>query len=102
MHVNCYTLTTETCDGGPAPRAWRIATEDGVFWLVTSGGAARLVRLPQPGSHSGDRPLPDGDPWAAVEALAYTAETVVADRWVRGGQPAPPDHRVGDVAADLP
>jgi hypothetical protein len=99
MKVSCYTLTTAPCDGGPAPRAWRIATQDGVFWLVKAGADARLVRLPRPGGHTGDRPRPDGDLWTALEALASTAEAVAADRWVRSGQAA---RRPAGIAGDIP
>ena len=46
MKVNCYTLGGVRCDGGSTPRAWRISTDEGVFWLVEDGTASRLARLP--------------------------------------------------------
>jgi hypothetical protein len=102
VKVNGYVLANEIRDGAPAPRAWRIATDDGVFWLVEDGTAARLVRLSLPeGVEMLEPPHEDG-PWAALAALASSAEAEAGGRWVRRGQPGAPDRRVSNVTDDRP
>ena len=86
MKVNPYMLTGVRRDGAPPPRIWRISTDDGVLWLAEDGGRSRLIRLPFP--------VGDGDNVAYLEevgqspceALALTAETEAAGRWVRNGR----------------
>jgi hypothetical protein len=103
MQVNGYGLATGGWDGGDAPRAWRISTGDGVFWLVEDGAVARLVRLPLHGDGEDWVPVPDAGPWAALIELAGTAEAEAAGRWVRGGRVPPvEDHQVDDIADDQP
>lgn len=82
MKVDTYGLAATARDGAGRPRAWRISTPDGVFWLIENGTAARLVRLPLPDDDLADL-RPDDGPWAALVALATTAESEAAGRWVR-------------------
>jgi hypothetical protein len=91
VKVNAYSLATGFRDGAPTPRAWRISTTDGVFWLVEDGKVARVVRLPLPMNVERRASLHAGEPWSALEALAETAETEAAGAWVRGGRSAAPE-----------
>ena len=102
MKANGYVLANEVRDGALAPRAWRIATDEGVFWLAEAGNAARLIRLPLPGGIDRQAPPQDDGPWVALEALASTAEAEAAGRWVRGGRPVDSDPRASDVADARP
>ena len=101
MKVNGYTLATVARDGCP-PRAWWISTADGVFWLVDSGTVARFARLALPVDLAGIAPRHDGEPWAALEAFATTAEAEAAGRWIRGGRVAPPPLSPKGHAGDQP
>jgi hypothetical protein len=100
VKVHGYRLSTRAGDDARAPRAWRIATDAGAFWLVEDGTAARLVRLPLPGVVQEPELPRDDEPWAALEALATVAEAKAAGRWVRAGRARPTDLLVGDVADD--
>ena len=92
MKVNCYTLGGIRRDGGSTPRAWRISTDEGAFWLVEDGAASRLVQLPYLES-VGDREAHHGaEPLDALTALACTAESEAAGRWVRRGPVRPVAH----------
>ncbi len=101
MKVNGYTLAPVAQDGD-RPRAWRISTADAVFWLVESGTVARLARLALPPGLAHSIPRQEGEPWAALGALATTAETEAAGRWIRGGQVAPPAPSRKGVSSDQP
>ena len=76
--------------GAPAPRAWRIATNEGVFWLAEAGNAARLIRLPLPGGGATSEPPHVDGEWSALEALADTAEAEATGRWAVAAGPWPP------------
>ena len=89
MQVNRYTMTGVRRDGAPPPRVWRIATDEGVFWLAEDAGRSRLIALPMPvGDEGGGTPQDDTGraPW---EALAIAAETEAATRWVSKGSAHP-------------
>jgi hypothetical protein len=83
MKVNSYTLTGVRRDSAPSPRVWRITTDDGVLWLATDGGKSRLIRLPLPFSDGDMKGDLDDTPHSPCDALALTAETEAAGRWVR-------------------
>jgi hypothetical protein len=83
MKVNGYTLTDVRRDGAPAPRVWRIATDNGVLWLAEDGGRSRLIRLPLPVGDGDTVAYFEGVGQSPCEALALTAETEAACRWVR-------------------
>jgi hypothetical protein len=101
VKVHDYVLTNEVRDGALAPRAWRVSTDDGVFWLAEAGSAARLVRLPLDGrARSG--PDREAGPWSALARLASTAEAEAAGRWVRAGRSIASDAQVSQVADARP
>jgi hypothetical protein len=83
LRVNRYQLSTDGWDGSPAPRAWRISTPDGVFWLAEDGTETRLIRLPDPSEHGNDGAGPVDESWTSCEMLALAAETEAASRWTR-------------------
>jgi hypothetical protein len=83
MKVNGYTLANVYRDGAPPPRVWRITTDDGVLWLAEDGGRSRLIRLPLPHGDCDMSPDLDDTQPGPCEALALTAETEAAGRWVR-------------------
>lgn len=85
MNVNMFALPALNASTGAPSRAWRISTDDGVFWLLQSGTTARLVTLPTPGE-LGTRTATMRDAvMARGVALALEAETAAASRWVRQG-----------------
>jgi hypothetical protein len=83
LRVNRYQLSADTWDGSPAPRAWRISTPEGVFWLAEDGGATRLIRLPDPTEQGDEGTGPADRAGATCETLALAAETEAASRWTR-------------------
>ena len=98
MKVHGYALTNEVGDGAPAPRAWRIATDEGVFWLAEAGNTARLIGLPLPDGIDRQAPFQDDGPWAALAAFASTAEAEAAGRWVGGERPLAVNPQLSDTA----
>jgi hypothetical protein len=83
MKVNSYTLANVHRDGTPPPRVWRISTDDGVLWLAEDGGRSRLIRLPLPINDADKVAYLEEVGQSPCEALALTAETEAASRWVR-------------------
>jgi hypothetical protein len=102
VKVNGYTPATGGRDGAPSPRAWRISTDDGVFWLVEDGGLARLIRLPLPSGGGDGGAYRDEGACTACETLALTAETEAAGRWVRGERAGQATDRANEVSNEPP
>jgi hypothetical protein len=82
MNVKVFHLPALYASSGAPSRAWRISTDEGVFWLLQDGATARLLTLPLPGQHAARTTMRD-DVSARGVALALEAETVAASRWVR-------------------
>jgi hypothetical protein len=89
MQVNTYRMSGVRRDGAPSPRVWRIATDEGVFWLAEDDGRSRLIALPLPVGDGTDGAEQDESGRAPWEALALAAETEAAARWVRKGAALP-------------
>lgn len=85
MQVNSYIVARAGQAEAGRPRAWRISTPDAVFWLAQDGAQSRLVRLPLPSGDADEGTYFDDGTRTACEALALTAETETANRWVRLG-----------------
>jgi hypothetical protein len=86
MNVKSYRLTQMRRDGASPPRIWRISTDDGVVWLAEEGGRSRLIRLPLPVGDGDKVAYLEGVGRSPCDALALTAETEAAGRWVRNGR----------------
>jgi hypothetical protein len=100
MKIDSYTVTRIGREGAPAARVSRIATDDGVYWLVDDGGRSRLIALPMPMCSAGTTTYLEDDARAPCEALALAAETEAAVRWVRYGRMTAAPERLGDVLDD--
>jgi hypothetical protein len=99
LKVDAFTLRSHGASTGSLPRAWRISTPEGVFWLLHRGTAARLLSFPRPVAAAGGCADAAGDLGQGV-TLALAAETEAASRWVRQGVA---DRAAGDVTtADRP
>ncbi|MFN8637534.1 MAG: hypothetical protein U0893_27085 [Chloroflexota bacterium] len=85
MKVNLFVLPTVGASAATLPRAWRISTDDGVFWLLQDGATSRLLELPPPGELAMRTPPARDTVPARGVALALEAETAAAERWVRRG-----------------
>jgi hypothetical protein len=83
LQVNRYQVPADGWDDASAPRAWRISTPDGVFWLAEDGADTRLIRLPVPSEVGDLDTLPNDETWTSCEMLALAAETEAASRWTR-------------------
>lgn len=84
MKVNVFALPAPNASIGAPSRAWRISTDEGVFWLLQTGMTARLLMLPLPGKPDARTTTRDDVPAQGV-ALALEAEMAAASRWVRQG-----------------
>lgn len=85
MKVDIFRLALTDASTSEHPRAMRIATVEGVFWLVQDGPAARLVLLPPHVEPAAGAPPGEGSQQPAWLALALAAETEAASRWIRQG-----------------
>jgi hypothetical protein len=61
----------------------RASTDDHVLWLAEDGGHSRLIQLPLPHGDCEMGPYLGDTQHGPCEALALTAETEAAGRWVR-------------------
>jgi hypothetical protein len=85
MKVDVFALKPPDASTGAPPRAWRISTADGVFWLLQSTSSSRLLRFPSPAAAADDRASGHDGLLARGVSLAVTAEAEAAGRWVRRG-----------------
>ncbi len=85
MNVNVFALVPLDARGEAPSRAWRVSTVEGVYWLLQSGTAARLLALPLPAEPPIRGTAAPDCLTAQGVALALAAETAAASRWVRQG-----------------
>jgi hypothetical protein len=88
MKVSVFVLPAQGAGTAAPPRAWRVSTDDGVFWLLQDGATSRLLTLPLPGELAIRAATTRDDVPARGMALALEAETAAAERWVRRGAPS--------------